>query len=98
MTEKWLGFVSPGTLYTNKTHAIQYGAQYFYQFDVGHLIYAFPDHYIFSSLLEVDGRYINKNRLFKIVDPNSGGNVIYITPSIWFPHRNLSFRLVFPSL
>jgi hypothetical protein len=40
-------------------------------------------------MIEVDGQYNQKNKIKGHSDPNSGGNAIYITPSLWVSSKNL---------
>jgi hypothetical protein len=38
-------------------------------------------------MIEFDGTYSEKNKIKGTTDPNSGGNVIFITPSIWLSSK-----------
>ena len=52
-----------------------------------------PPGWIFAWMLEVDGQYASRNIKDGKVDENSGGNVVYITPSIWISNDWLIFQL-----
>lgn len=78
----WVTFLSSGGIFTtNLCGKRQFGDQFFYQFGLGRSV-ASPKKTIFSWLVEVDGTYAWKINTHGIMDPNSGGNVIYVTPSI----------------
>ena len=64
------------------------GSEYFYDAGIGRNIKSETNRYIFFALLEMDGNYSQSSQFFDIGDTNSGGNVIYLTPSLWFatPH------------
>jgi hypothetical protein len=34
-------------------------------------------------MIEFDGTYSERDKIHGITDPNSGGNVLLVTPSIW---------------
>ena len=38
-------------------------------------------------MVEFDGSYSPKDRIHGRTDPNSGGNVIFVTPSIWMSSK-----------
>lgn len=82
--EKWLWFVSPGILVISPKNNIHPGNQYLYQLGVGRNIHSVTASYIVSSLVELDGEYTDKDRSFGSSIPDTGGNVVYITPSLWF--------------
>lgn len=88
----WLAFVSPGALATTSRHGTKFGNNYLYQLGIGKNISYKATKYIFSWLVEFNGTYYQKNRIDGELDPNSGGNVIYIMPSIWFSTQRLIFQ------
>lgn len=84
----WLGFVSPGFLITTPINQIQLGSQWYYQAGIGRNIYSISNESILFALVELDGQYTEKDYMYDRYNPNSGGNVIDITPSIWFSMRH----------
>lgn len=80
----WYGFAAPGVLFIDKQNLIQQGAQYYYNVGIGHTLNSKEHKYIFSGLLELNGQYSDKTRLASHVVPNTGGSIIYATPSLWF--------------
>lgn len=84
----WLFFVSPGAQLTTSKHGTKFGDQIVYQFGFGRNIPS-PSGWIFAWIVEFDGLFAWKNKIKGHTDPNSGGNVIYITPSIWISSMNL---------
>lgn len=93
----WLVFCGQGALLTTSNQGSKVGDQYLYQFGFGKNI---PNRkgWINALMLEIDGQYSNKNRVNRILDRNSGGNVIYATPSVWISSKDmlLQFGVSFP--
>ncbi len=89
----WYGFVAPGVQFIEKSHAIQQGAQYYYNLGIGHNINAVEKKYIFLGLVELNGQYSDKTKLAGRVVPNTGGNIIYATPSLWFSTPKMIFQI-----
>lgn len=84
----WMGFVSPGFLLTTTSDHIRLGSQVFYQAGIGRNIYSITDQSILFGMLEFDGQYTAKDHIYEHYNPNSGGNVIALTPSIWFSMKS----------
>lgn len=80
----WYGFIAPGFLVFNKKEGLQQGSQYFYNVGLGRNIKSVEKEYIFFGLVELNGQYTDKTRLNSRAQPNSGGNIIYATPSLWY--------------
>ncbi|VEB35280.1 Uncharacterised protein [Legionella sainthelensi] len=80
----WYGFVAPGVLLIDKHDSIQQGIQYYYNLGIGRDIKSKEKEYIFAGLLELNGQYSAKTTFASHTVPNTGGNVIYVTPSLWF--------------
>lgn len=80
----WYGFFAPGILLIDKQNSIQQGTQYYYNLGVGRHIKSAEKKYLFLGLLELNGQYSNKTKLGSHSAPNTGGNIIYATPSLWF--------------
>ncbi len=84
----WFFFTSPGAILTTQKHETQFGNQLLYQFGVGRYIPS-PTGWIFASMVEFTGQYSWKDKIKGRTDPDSGGNVIYITPSIWISSKKI---------
>lgn len=89
----WYSFIAPGILVIDKQHNIQQGNEYFYNFGLGHKIKTQEKKYIFFGLLELNGQYTNKTKLVDNIVPNTGGNIIFATPSLWFSTPKLIFQV-----
>lgn len=89
----WYVFTGQGGIFTATKHQTRFGNAYLYQFGVGRRIASTKD-WLFAWLLELDGTYFGRNRVRGIVDPDSGGNVIFLTPSLWISSSE-SFLLQF---
>ena len=82
----WFFFTSHGAILTTSKHGTQFGDQLLYQFGFGRNIPSSAE-WIFAWLVELDGIYAWKNRIEGAIDPDSGGNTIYLTPSIFISNK-----------
>jgi hypothetical protein len=78
----WFFFFSTGGILTTSKHGTQFGDEYLYQWGLGRNIPS-PQGWIFAWMVEWNGTYFWKDRYRGRTDPDSGGNVVYLTPSIW---------------
>jgi len=83
----WFFFTAPGAVLTMSNHGTKIGDQFLYQFGFGRNIPS-PCGWIYAWMIELDGQYSRKNRIKGEIDPNSGGNIFYITPSLWFSNKD----------
>lgn len=84
----WFIFTAPGAFLTTSDHRTKFGDQFLYQFGLGRNIPS-PKGWIYAWMLEVDGQYNKKNRIKGRIDHNSGGNAIYVTPSLWISSKEM---------
>ena len=93
----WIFFTSQGAILTTSDHRTRFGNQFLYQFGVERILPS-PEGWIYAWMLELDGQYNQKNRIQGHIDPNSGGNFIYVTPSLWVSSKEmlLQFGVSFP--
>ena len=96
----WYLFASPGAVITTPFNNIKMGSQFLYQAGAGHNIISVKDKVMLFALLEFNGQYTKKNNLNGFIDPDSGGNVISLTPSISFNtnHTSTQIGVGFPVL
>lgn len=88
----WIAFTCQGAILPSSNNQTRIGNQYLYQFGLGRNIPS-PQGSIWAWMIEVDGQYSEKNRINKSLDPNSGGNVIYITPSLWYSTKEITLQI-----
>jgi len=101
MSNNWYAFVSPGVNLTTRHHGTKIGNSYLYQCGFARYIDQLsPKGWIFDLMLEFDGTYTEKNKIHGATDPNSGGNVIFATPSIWLSSKRwvVQWGIGFPIL
>lgn len=93
----WFMFTAQGALLTSSNNRTKFGDQFLYQFGLGRNIPS-PKKWIYAWMVEIDGQYSQKNRIDGILDKNSGGNVIYVTPSLWISSKEVlvQFGVSFP--
>ncbi|WP_454781093.1 hypothetical protein [Legionella sp. WA2022007384] len=93
MSVNWLWYASSGLTWIEKNGNVKLGTQYLYQSGLGRNIKSVTGKYIFMGLVEVHGTYAEKDRISGEADPDTGGNVVYLTPSLWFSTKKLFFQL-----
>lgn len=79
----WFGFVSSGVIAPSSSHKTRFGNQFLYQLGFGRRI-ANTKEWLLDWMIEIDGIYDWKNTVHNRIDPHSGGNVINLTPSLWY--------------
>lgn len=89
LSSNWFAFVSPGAnITTTHHHGTKFGNSYLYQWGFARYIKQLsPPGWIFDLMVEFDGTYAVKDRIHRTKNPNSGGNTIFITPSIWLSSK-----------
>lgn len=99
LSTKWYAFADDGILLTTRNKGIKFGNQFFYEFGLGHNL-GNPGGCILLGLLEFNGFWTNKNRIKCIINPNSGGNMIFLGPSIFLSSERfiLQAGIQFPIL
>ena len=88
----WYAFTSPGVTLTTSHKGQRVGNEYLYQAGIGRNICTINSEWIFAWLIEADGRYIEKTRFKGRTDPNSGGNLIVVTPSLWISSEQITLQ------
>jgi len=91
-TVDWFYFGSLGAMLTTEYDLGKFGNRYLYQGGIGRNIPS-PRGWIFALMLEIDGQYDSKDRINGKKDPDSGGNVIFITPSLWISSEKTVIQL-----
>ncbi len=87
----WLAFINEGVILTTSNNRIKIGDQFIYQCGFSGRLPS-PCGWLFTWMVELDGMYSRKNRVDGLIDDNSGGNVIYFTPSLWFSNKNVKIQ------
>jgi hypothetical protein len=97
MRVDWFAFAGEGAILTTSNHGTKIGDQFLYQFGFGRNIPS-PCGWIYAWMIEFDGQYSKRNRFRGRIDPNSGGNFIFVTPSLWMSSETilLQFGVSFP--
>jgi hypothetical protein len=91
----WFMFTSPGILLTSSHDRTKFGNEFLYQAGFGRNIFNIDSEWIFAWMIEGDGLYIEKDKIRGITDPNSGGNVLYVTPSLFISSKKIIAQLGF---
>lgn len=89
----WQMFVSPGAQITTASNHARLGSQYLYEAGIGHSILYTSGQSLLFGLLEMDGQYTDKDQVFGVQKPNTGGNMILLTPSILFSTSRLMIQV-----
>ncbi len=85
-TVNWVFFAAPGAVLTGSDHGTKFGDQFLYQCGVSRYIPS-PRGWIYAWMVELDGQYNKRDRIEGLIDPNSGGNALYVTPSFWISSK-----------
>lgn len=93
----WFYFGSPGFLFTTKHDGQKFGNQFLYQLGIGRNICT-PPGWIYAWMVEFTGLYSWKGIIGNNTNHDSGGNVIFVTPSLWISSERLiiQFGVGFP--
>ncbi len=89
----WWYFVSSGVLLPTSHKNNKYGNQFLYQGGLGRNITYSPDKWIFNGLIELNGMYAQRNKFSGLISCNSGGNTLFVGPSLWFSTRRLILQM-----
>jgi hypothetical protein len=92
MTLDWFYFTSYAGIWTTSSHQTKFGNTFLYQYGIGKNITNIRD-WLLCWMVELDGIYSCKDKIHGVTDPNSGGNVIYLTPSLWVSSEHLILQL-----
>jgi len=92
MTVDWLFFASPSVVLTTSKKGSKSGNQFWYQGGIGRNIPS-PSGWIFAWMVEWDGIYAFRNKIKGRSHANSGGNTIYMTPSIWISSKRVILQV-----
>jgi hypothetical protein len=95
MYTDWFGFTSYGVILTTSHESTKFGNEFLYQCGLGKNIFTIESEWIFAWMVEVDGTYTEKNKIKSKTDSNSGGNVVYVTPSLWLSSKKFIVQLGF---
>lgn len=82
MYTDWFGFLSDGILVPTQYEGTKVGNTFFYQGGLGRNIFSIKSELTLAWLAEVNGLYIQKTKINSKTDHNSGGNTVYLTPSL----------------
>ena len=89
----WYAFASTGADLTTQHDGKKFGNAYLYQWGFAKYIAQLsPKGWIFELMLEFDGTYTKKDKIHGATDPDSGGNTLLITPSIWLSSKRWIFQ------
>lgn len=88
MLVDWLAFLGEGAILTTTDRGTRIGNQFLYQCGFGRNIPS-PEGWIYAWMCEIDGLYSQKNRIRGKRDPDSGGNVVFVTPSLWISSKEM---------
>jgi len=84
----WYAFVSSGFNITTTHNKTKFGNSYLYQCGFARYIKKLsPKECVFDLMIEFDGTFLKKDKIKGISNPNSGGNVIFMTPSIYLASK-----------
>jgi hypothetical protein len=80
----WYYFTSLGEQITTIHKGTKFGNQFLYQFGLSRNIVYKTDKWLFNWEIELNGVYRQRNKVSGMLDCNSGGNTLFLGPSLWF--------------
>lgn len=94
----WYLYTQPAITITTKHCGTKFGNTILYQWGIGRNFAYNTDNWLFAGILEFDGTYSRRNLIGNVIDCNSGGNIIYAAPSLFFSTKRLilQFGVGFP--
>lgn len=90
---EWLFFGEAGYSLPLQKNYPQHGPTQIYQFGLGKNIKSKESKYILFFMTEFSGQYFEKGVLNNVIDPDSGGYIINIIPSIFYSTKHLILQL-----
>jgi hypothetical protein len=91
----WYAFAAPGVIMAESINGSRLGNQYLYQAGLARNVYTIEKKLIILGMVELDGQYSAKSTMRNHTNPNSGGNIIYLTPSIFVGLKQLVIQFGF---
>lgn len=91
----WFGFTSHGAVLTTSHNSTKFGNEFLYQCGVGRNILNIDSKWTLAWMIEADGQFSQKDKINGMTNPNSGGNTVYITPSLWISSKSLIVQVGF---
>ncbi len=88
----WFAYTSHGVLLRTTHNNTRFGNNFLYQFGLGRNLFDIDSRWIVALQAELDGQYAKRNVISGITDPNSGGNIVYLTPSLWISSNKLAIQ------
>lgn len=85
LDKNWYAYISDGGIITTKKDCNKVGNTFFYQFGAGYNL-GNPCDSTLDILLEFNGIFTKPNLTNNQPDPNSGGNIIYLGPSLYLTY------------
>jgi hypothetical protein len=92
ISTEWYWYISGGGLFTTKHNNTRFGNNFLYQTGFGKNVGYEPDVWLCMVMLEMNGIYLQKDRVCGEIDPNSSGNVIGLGPTVWFSTQKFIFQ------
>lgn len=91
----WFVFTSHGVQLTTSNNKTKFGNIFLYQAGFGRNILTIGSEWMFAWMVEANGQYTEKDKIKGATDPNSGGNTVYVTPSLWISSKKLIIQVGF---
>lgn len=91
-TVTWFYFGAIGIILPTKHNSFKAGNEFLYEAGIGRNICT-PPGWIYAWMIEFLGQYSWKDTINNHKDPNSGGNVFSIVPSLWASSNKLTLQL-----
>jgi hypothetical protein len=94
MTIDWYYFLTAGNIFNTERHCTKIGNSTHYQAGIGRNLKHLKEQ-VLLLLLEFDGIRYHKDKLAGVINPDSGGHIIFLGPSLWYSTRRFIFQVGF---
>jgi len=90
---QWWYFISSGVLLPTSHKKSKHGNQFLYQGGLGRNIAYSPDKWVLNGLIELNGIYTQHSKLSGLIVCNSGGNSLFLGPSLWLSTQRVIMQI-----
>lgn len=91
LSEKWYAYADCGaTIVTSSYNGVKTGNEVVYDFGFGYNLAGWNNR-VLTLLFDVDGSYTQKDKEDGCHDPDTGGHLIYMGPTLFYSHKSWVF-------
>ncbi len=89
----WYGFVSAGGIFTTAHNKNRAGTEFPFQAGIGRNVGYESEKWICTLMVEMNGLYTQQDIACGVQNPNTGGTMIALGPTLWFSTQRFIFQM-----